>query len=67
MITIKITDVADSQQSKSDESKTSLKIPTKSIPDWVRNNAKWWADGQISEDDFVRGIQYLVEKGIIKV
>jgi len=37
------------------------------VPDWVRNNAGWWADGQISEDDFVNGIKYLVEQGIIKV
>ena len=37
------------------------------IPGWIKNNAKWWADGQISEDDFVGGIKWLVEQGIIKV
>ena len=37
------------------------------VPDWVRNNAGWWADGLITEDDFVKGIQFLVEKGIIRV
>jgi len=37
------------------------------IPSWIKNNAKWWADGQISEDDFVSGIEWLVEQGIIKV
>jgi len=37
------------------------------IPSWIKNNAKWWADGQISEDDFVGGIEWLVEQGIIKV
>jgi len=37
------------------------------VPDWVRNNAGWWADGQISDDDFVNGIKYLVEQGIIRV
>ena len=37
------------------------------VPDWVRNNAGWWADGLISEDDFLNGIKYLVEQGIIKV
>ena len=36
------------------------------VPDWVRNNAKWWADGLISEYDFLNGIKYLVEQGIIK-
>jgi len=37
------------------------------VPDWVRNNAGWWADGLISDDDFVSGIKYLVEQGIIKI
>jgi len=37
------------------------------VPDWIKNNAGWWADGQISEDDFVNGIKWLVEKGIIRV
>jgi len=37
------------------------------VPDWIRNNAGWWADGLISDDDFVSGIKYLVEQGIIKV
>jgi len=37
------------------------------VPDWVRNNAKWWADGIISEDDFLNGIKYMVEKGIVRV
>ncbi len=37
------------------------------VPDWVRNNARWWADGLISDDDFISGIKYLVEQGIIQV
>jgi len=37
------------------------------IPDWIKNNAAWWANGMISEDDFVNGIKYLVENGIIRV
>ena len=37
------------------------------VPDWIRNNAGWWADGLISEEDFLNGIKYLVEKGIIRV
>jgi len=37
------------------------------IPDWIRNNAAWWADDLISEDEFVNGIKYLVEKAIIQV
>ena len=37
------------------------------IPDWIKNNAKWWADGLIGEDDFLNGIKYLVEIGKIRV
>ncbi len=37
------------------------------IPAWIKNNADWWSQGLISDDDFVKGIQYLVEQGIIKV
>jgi len=37
------------------------------VPDWIRNNAGWWADGLISDDDFVSGIKYLVEQGIIRI
>ncbi len=37
------------------------------LPDWIRNNAKWWAEGIITEDDFVNGIKYLVEKGIVRI
>jgi len=39
----------------------------KDIPDWVRNTAGWWGDGLIPDDDFVSGIKYLVEQGIILV
>ena len=37
------------------------------IPDWVKNNAGWWANGLISEDDFLNGIKYLIKEGIIHV
>ncbi len=37
------------------------------IPSWVRNNAKWWSNGSIGDNDFVQGIQFLVENDIIHV
>ncbi|BDQ30055.1 hypothetical protein NZNM25_16310 [Nitrosopumilus zosterae] len=37
------------------------------IPDWIRNNAKWWSAGSITDADFVKGIQFLAQQGIIKV
>jgi hypothetical protein len=37
------------------------------IPDWVRNNANWWSEGKIGDSDFVQGIQWLIQKGIMKI
>ena len=37
------------------------------IPAWIKNNAKWWADGSIDDNSFVQGIQYLIKEGIMKM
>ena len=37
------------------------------VPSWVKNNAGWWADGAISESEFVQGIQFLIKDGIIVI
>ncbi len=37
------------------------------IPDWIRNNAKWWADGLITDEDYIKGLQYLISEGILKI
>ena len=37
------------------------------IPDWVRNTAKWWSLTQISDQDFAKGLEYLVQNNIIQV
>lgn len=46
---------------------SSDKQSAEKIPQWVKNNAGWWADSKISDGDFVSGIQYLISKGIMKV
>ncbi|MGI0073316.1 MAG: carboxypeptidase-like regulatory domain-containing protein [Nitrosotalea sp.] len=37
------------------------------IPQWVKNSAKWWSEGQIGDSDFTKGIQYLIQQGIMKL
>ena len=37
------------------------------IPDWVRNNAGWWSAGQINDNDFASGIEFMIKEGIITV
>jgi len=39
----------------------------KSVPDWVKNNAKWWSEDLIGDIDFINGIEYLLKKQIISV
>ena len=35
------------------------------IPNWVKNNAGWWAANEISEKEFLIGIEYLINNNII--
>ena len=42
-------------------------LSTHNIPGWVKGIAGWWAEGKISDDEFVSAIQFLVHHGIIKV
>lgn len=37
------------------------------LPDWVKNTVKWWLDGEISDDEFLNSIQFLLKEGIIRV
>jgi hypothetical protein len=38
-----------------------------SIPDWIKNNAGWWATGEIDENSYVLGLQWLITNEIIKI
>jgi len=38
-----------------------------SVPDWIRNNAEWWAIGEIPDYEFVAGIEYMLDKNIIMI
>ena len=35
------------------------------VPGWVKNTAKWYGEGKISETEFVNAIKYLIENNII--
>ncbi|MDH5555230.1 MAG: peptidase, partial [Nitrosopumilus sp.] len=37
------------------------------VPAWVKTNAGWWADGTISESEFLSGIEFLITNDIIVV
>ena len=37
------------------------------VPDWIKANAGWWADGTLDDDTFLNGITFLIENGVIDV
>jgi len=37
------------------------------IPSWIKSNAGWWEKDLITDDDFIKGIEYLVTNRIIVV
>ena len=37
------------------------------IPDWVKNTALWWGQGEISDADYISGISFLIDQKIIRV
>ena len=37
------------------------------IPAWIKNNAGWWSDGLISDNDFVAGLQYMFDNNILQI
>ena len=37
------------------------------VPAWIKNNAGWWAEGQIDDQTFVNGMQFLIKEEIIQV
>ena len=54
----------------SDERKTIdvvIMNSTTEIPDWIRTTAGWWANQQIDDKSFIKGLQFLIKEDIIKI
>jgi hypothetical protein len=37
------------------------------VPSWIKNTASWWCGNSISDGDFLKGIEYLISKNVIKI
>lgn len=37
------------------------------IPLWIKNNAHWWSQNEIDNEDFVAAVQYLIDKDVLLV
>jgi len=46
---------------------TNTDTPQTKIPVWIKTVVKMWSDEKISTADYLNGIKYLIENGIIQV
>lgn len=64
-------DKTDSISPQADGIINSLKFLEKTdesaVPDWVKNNAGWWKDGQLDDATFTNGIKFLIDEYIIQL
>lgn len=37
------------------------------VPDWVKNNARWWIEGKIPDNEFNSAIGYLIKEKVIDI
>ena len=37
------------------------------IPNWIKNNAKWWNENQITDSEFAQGIEFMIKEKIIQI
>ncbi len=50
-----------------DVSNKSKNNSTSYLPPFLKNTAKWWHDGSVGDSDFTKGIQYMIQNGIITI
>jgi hypothetical protein len=49
---------------KTDTSNTKT---TTEIPEWIKNNARWWSSGTVSDKEFIDSIEFLAKEKIITI
>ena len=47
--------------------KTELDSTREEIPEWIKNTAGWWSEDLIQDEEFIEGIQFLVDNKIIQI
>ena len=51
----------------SSKSGVSADMSGSQVPHWIKTEAKWWTTGQIADTEFVQGMQYLAQQGVLTV
>jgi hypothetical protein len=46
---------------------SSFIVHHQNVPEWIKNNAKWWSVNVIPDSEFVDGLEHLIDKGIIRI
>ena len=42
-------------------------VSAESVPEWVKNNALWYGQGDISETEFLNAMKFLIDQGILVI
>ena len=42
-------------------------IENSKIPKWVKDTMKWYVEGQISEDEMITVLEFLINQNVIKI
>jgi len=37
------------------------------IPNWIKNTAKFWVEGEVSDTEFINALQYMISQGILVI
>jgi len=37
------------------------------IPEWIKNTARFWVEGNVSDSEFINALQYMIKNGIIEI
>jgi hypothetical protein len=45
----------------------SFEVLKPQVPEWIKNNARWWSTNQISDTEFINGIEHLISENIITI
>ena len=45
----------------------SFQVSKYQVSEWIKNNARWWASNQISDSEFIDGIEHLIHEKIINI
>ena len=45
----------------------SFSVVSPELPTWIKNNAKWWSAGSVSDSEFFNSMEHLIKERIIQI